>query len=84
MLNIKSLVTEDGYNKQRSLVPGDYSYIDLEDILEEDDEGLGEQLSEGPGKLSICPFLCILCPIFNHILPTELAYFTFVSQINCR
>ncbi|PNF20897.1 hypothetical protein B7P43_G11184, partial [Cryptotermes secundus] len=38
----------DGYNRQRPLVPGDYSYIDLEDILEEDDEGLGEQLGEGP------------------------------------
>jgi hypothetical protein len=50
---MKSLVTEDGYNKQRSLVPGDYSYIDLEDILEEEDEGLGDQLGEGPGKLSL-------------------------------
>ncbi|XP_069684047.1 RIMS-binding protein 2 isoform X8 [Periplaneta americana] len=42
---------EDGYNKQRSLVPSDYSYIDLEDILEEDDEALGEQLGEGPAAV---------------------------------
>ncbi|KAJ9588913.1 hypothetical protein L9F63_017791, partial [Diploptera punctata] len=37
---------EDGYSKQRAL--GDYSYIDLEDILEEDDEALGDQTGEGP------------------------------------
>ena len=48
---VKLFVAEDGYNKQRTL--GDYSYIDLEDILEEDDEVLGEQTGEGPGKLSL-------------------------------
>jgi hypothetical protein len=72
---MKLLVTEDGYSKQRSLVPGDYSYIDLEDILEEDDEGLGEQLNEGPGKLIIHHFLYVFCPVFHLILPTELVYF---------
>jgi hypothetical protein len=72
---MKSLVTEDGYNRQRSLVPGDYSYIDLEDILEEDDEGLGEQLGEGPGKLSLCPSFCIrYMTYFAVVSPTELVY----------
>jgi hypothetical protein len=75
ILKIKSLVAEDGYNKHRSLAPGDYSYIDLEDILEEDDEGLGEQLSEGPGKLSVSPFVMYVISCFYFILPTELVYF---------
>jgi hypothetical protein len=70
---MKSLVTEDGYSKQRSLVPGDYSYIDLEDILEEDDEGLGDQLGEGPGKLSLCPSIYMrYMPYSAFVSPMEL------------
>lgn len=80
ILKMKSLVTEDGYNKQRSLVSGDYSYIDLEDILEEDDEGLGEHLSEGPGKLSIC----YVCYVLFFILFYQRNWFAFVLQIKHR
>jgi hypothetical protein len=57
------------------LVPGDYSYIDLEDILEEDDEGLGDQLSEGPGKLSTniyyAPFLSYVTNKIYYIFSTD-------------
>jgi hypothetical protein len=54
------------------LVPGDYSYIDLEDILEDDDEGLGDQLGEGPGKLFICPSIYMkYMPYTAFVSPTE-------------
>lgn len=68
----KTFLTEDGYNKQRSMVSADYSYIDLEDILEDDDEGLGDQLGEGPGKLSICIYYCV-----SLTLQTKLFYFLY-------
>jgi len=57
------------------LVPGDYSYIDLEDILEEDDEGLGDQLGEGPGKLSTCIYYA---PFFSYI--TNKIYYVFITD----
>jgi hypothetical protein len=72
---MKPLVTEDGYNKQRSLVTGDYSYIDLDDILEEEDEGLGDQLGEGPGKISLCPSIYIrYMPYIAFVSPMDIAY----------
>jgi len=57
------------------LIPGDYSYIDLEDILEEDDEGLGDQLGEGPGKLFTCIYYA---PFFSYI--TNKIYYVFITD----